>query len=243
MGAKCIHPLSWDIEEQFARRCGGPVFGTDEAGRGPLAGRVYAAAVLLDPATASHSSILALNDSKKISEIKRRFLSEEIIRLALGFGVAFAEVDEIETVNILNASLTAMTRAAAKLFSQLEQKGIPRPHGALVDGNKVPLFPFPTQAVIGGDGLCPSIAAASILAKTARDAYCVEVLDARYPQYGFAKHKGYGTAEHYRAVEVHGLCPAHRKSFFKKYKNGELCQSSEVGKGQNDHRLLVREDG
>lgn len=203
-------PLSFCYEDSFAPRI---VCGTDEAGRGPLAGRVYAAAVILPEEARNEAFVAALNDSKKLSAKRREALAEEI-KKSVPYAVAFSEVEEIEKINILEASLSAMRRAIAALPIV--------PDAVLVDGNIERGFPIEAHAVIGGDGLSPSIAAASILAKTERDRYCVEVLDRLYPEYGFALHKGYGTKAHYQALSRYGACPAHRKSFLKKFyeKNG-----------------------
>lgn len=185
------------------------VCGADEAGRGPLAGRVYAAAVILPENYEEIPELCAVNDSKKLSEKKRDELAEVIKEKSLAWCVAYAEVEEIEKINILAAALLSMDRAI---------KGLKiKPEFALIDGNKTGGIETPCVAVIGGDARCPSIAAASILAKTERDRYCYEYLDRNFPEYGFAKHKGYGTKAHYEAVDKYGLCPEHRPSFFKKY--------------------------
>lgn len=178
----------------------GLVCGIDEAGRGPLAGPVVAAAVILDQAR----PIPGLNDSKKLSEKKRVALAELIRERAIAWAVAEASVEEIDRINILQASLLAMQRAVAGL--------IVRPTGALVDGNRCPKLEIPTEAIIQGDGKIASIAAASILAKTVRDAG-MRVLHAQYPQYGFDRHMGYPTAAHFKALEEHGASPVHRRSF------------------------------
>ena len=185
------------------------VCGADEAGRGPLAGRVYAAAVILPENYEEIPELAAVNDSKKLSEKKRDALAEVIKEKALAWCVAYAEVDEIEEINILNAALVSMNRAINGLKVKAEF--------ALIDGNKNMNIEVPSVPVIDGDALCPSIAAASILAKTERDRYCYEYLDKEFPEYGFAKHKGYGTKAHYEAVDKYGLCKEHRPSFFKKY--------------------------
>lgn len=185
------------------------VCGADEAGRGPLAGRVYAAAVILPENYEEISELAAVNDSKKLTEKKRNALAEVIKEKALAWCVAYAEVDEIEEINILNAALVSMNRAINGLKVKAEF--------ALIDGNKNMNIETPSVPVIDGDALCPSIAAASILAKTERDRYCYEYLDKEFPEYGFAKHKGYGTKAHYEAVDKYGLCKEHRPSFFKKY--------------------------
>ena len=182
-----------------------PVFcGVDEAGRGPLAGDVYAAAVILPEGL----EIPGLNDSKKLSEKRREELAPIIREQAAAWCIASATVAEIEALNILQAALLAMQRAVAGLKI--------RPEFVITDGNQAPALPIPVQTVIGGDAKSASIAAASVLAKTARDAALRE-LDAQYPQYGFAAHKGYGTKAHYEAIDKYGICPAHRPSFLKKY--------------------------
>ena len=178
----------------------GLVCGIDEAGRGPLAGPVVAAAVILDPA----QPIDGLNDSKKLSEKKRDALAVLIRERAVAWAVAEATVEEIDRLNILQATLLAMQRAVAGLAV--------RPTAALVDGNRCPQLDVPVEAVIKGDGKIASIAAASILAKTVRDAGML-VLHARYPQYGFVNHMGYPTAAHCQALEAHGVSPVHRRSF------------------------------
>ncbi len=177
--------------------------GCDEAGRGPLAGPVYAAAVILPENVCPDG----LNDSKKLSPAKRDRLYDEIRRCATAFAIARAEVEEIEELNILEASLLAMRRAVDALAV--------KPDKLLIDGNISRGFALPARAVIGGDAKCPSIAAASVLAKVARDRYCEE-LDKAYPQYGFLQHKGYGTKAHREAILQYGACPAHRASFLKK---------------------------
>ncbi|MBR3043489.1 MAG: ribonuclease HII [Oscillospiraceae bacterium] len=182
-----------------------PVFcGVDEAGRGPLAGDVYAAAVILPEGL----QIAGLNDSKKLSEKRREELAPIIKEQAAAWCIASATVAEIEELNILQAALLAMQRAVAGLNIQ--------PEFVITDGNQAPDLPMLVQTVIGGDAKSASIAAASVLAKTARDAALRE-LDALYPQYGFAAHKGYGTKAHYEAIDQYGICPAHRPSFLKKY--------------------------
>jgi ribonuclease HII len=178
----------------------GLVCGVDEAGRGPLAGPVVAAAVILDPAR----PILGLNDSKKLSEKKRVALAALIRERAIAWAVAEATVAEIDQINILQASLLAMQRAVAALSVKAES--------ALIDGNRCPQLDIPAEAIIQGDGKVASIAAASILAKTVRDAGML-VLHAEYPQYGFDRHMGYPTAAHFKALEEHGVSPVHRRSF------------------------------
>lgn len=178
----------------------GPVAGVDEVGRGPLAGDVVAAAVVLDPAR----PIPGLADSKRLSPRRREALHELICSQALAWSVGRASVAEIDRLNILQASLLAMERAVAGL--ELE------PAHVLVDGNRLPRWSWPSTAVVGGDDRVEAIAAASILAKVTRDRELLE-LDRRYPHHGFAAHKGYPTAAHLRALQEHGVTPAHRRSF------------------------------
>lgn len=178
--------------------------GMDEAGRGPLAGDVFAAAVLLAPDTV----IEGINDSKKLTEKKREKLFDEIKEKALYWSIKTASVEEIEQLNILNCAMLAMKRAAESL-------GV-TPDMALADGNKTPQLSCPVQFVIKGDAKSQSIAAASILAKVARDRYMKEMA-LKYPQYSFEKHKGYGTKAHYQALDEYGPCEIHRMSFLKKY--------------------------
>lgn len=180
------------------------VCGVDEAGRGPLAGPVCAAAVVLD----SNIDITGINDSKKLSEKKREALFDVITEKAIAYGIAFATVEEIEEYNILNATYLAMNRA----IESLEKKA----DFALIDGNRVPTgIAVECQTVVKGDAKSMSVAAASILAKVTRDRLLLEY-DEKYPQYNFAKHKGYGTAEHMDAIRKHGPCEVHRPSFLKK---------------------------
>jgi ribonuclease HII len=174
--------------------------GVDEAGRGPLAGPVCAAAVILDPAR----PIAGLDDSKRLTARRREALESEIQERALAWAVAWASAAEIDSLNILKASLLAMSRAVAALT--------PEPARVLVDGNRLPELACPAQAIVGGDGLVAAIGAASILAKVARDRHLCE-LDARYPGYGFAVHKGYPTRAHREALVRLGPCPEHRRSF------------------------------
>lgn len=175
--------------------------GVDEAGRGPLAGPVYAAAVILDP----DRPIEGLDDSKKLSPERREFLAGQIRERALAWAVAHASVEEIERLNILQATMLAMRRACLALTTA--------PALILVDGNRLPTgLPCSARALVGGDALEPAISAASILAKTARDACCLD-LHARYPQYAFDRHKGYGTALHMARLAEFGPCPEHRRGF------------------------------
>ena len=176
------------------------ICGVDEAGRGPLAGPVVAAAVILPPNT----PLSGLNDSKKLSPRRRERLAAEIRATALAWAVAEASAAEIDAWNILRSTLRAMARAVAALPLT--------PDEVLVDGNQAPALEVPVRTIIGGDALEPAIMAASILAKTHRDARLV-ALDARYPEYGFARHKGYGTAAHLAALARLGPCPEHRRSF------------------------------
>ena len=178
----------------------GLIAGVDEAGRGPLAGPVLAAAVILDDL----QPIKGLADSKKLSQRKREQLFDEIRAKALCFSVAQASVQEIDTLNILQATLLAMRRAVDGL--RLAPKLV------LVDGNRLPVLPMRAEAIVKGDALVAAISAASILAKVTRDRWCLE-LDALYPAYGFAQHKGYGTAVHLAALHAHGACPEHRTTF------------------------------
>jgi ribonuclease HII len=176
------------------------IAGVDEVGRGPLVGDVVTAAVILDP----NNPIVGLADSKKLTEKKRLLLAEEIKAKALCYCVARATVQEIDELNILNATMLAMSRAVAGLSQQ--------PDFVFVDGNRIPKLTMDAQAVVKGDGLVAEISAASILAKVTRDQEMVE-LDAAYPEYGFAGHKGYPTKAHFEALEQHGVTPHHRRSF------------------------------
>lgn len=181
------------------------IAGIDEAGRGPLAGPVYAAAVILDPDT----EILGLNDSKKLSEKKRESLALEIKEKALAWSVYACDADVIDEINILEATKQAMSGAVRHLA--------PPPDFLLIDAVKLPDFPEDRQkSLIKGDAVCNAVAAASVLAKTARDAEMRE-LDKRYPGYGFARHKGYGTKAHYEALDKLGPCPVHRRSFLRSW--------------------------
>ena len=178
----------------------GQVAGVDEAGRGPLAGPVVAAAVILDPTR----PIVGLGDSKTLSPKKREQLAALIIEQAISVGVAIIEPAEIDRINILQASLEAMRQAVGQLK--------PAPLLVRVDGNHAPRIDIPVQTLVGGDGLDSAIGAASIIAKTRRDALMIG-LHERYPDYGFNRHKGYPTRDHLAALERHGPCPAHRQSF------------------------------
>lgn len=193
----------WQLENELYDGGISTLCGVDEAGRGPLAGPVCAAAVMLPRGLV----IEGLNDSKKLTERRREQLYDEIKEKALHWAVAFAGVEEIETLNILGATYVAMNRAIAGLDVV--------PELALIDGNRAKGVEYDTRCVVGGDGRCADIAAASIMAKVTRDRLMCE-LDAQYPGYGFAKHKGYGTKEHYAALRELGPCPAHRLSFLRK---------------------------
>ena len=195
----------WNFEHAAMEEGYSLICGVDEAGRGPLAGPVCAAAVILPP----DLELEGLNDSKKLSEKRREALYPLICEQALAYGIAFASEQEIDELNILQATFLAMRRAVG----QLGQK----PDLALVDGNREPDFgDIPVRTIIKGDSRSANIAAASILAKVTRDRFMLEQ-DAAYPQYGFAVHKGYGTQKHYAALREFGPCPIHRRSFLKKF--------------------------
>jgi len=185
-------PLSWDTP--------GLVAGVDEAGRGPLMGPVVAAAVILDEL----NPIKGLADSKKLTSQRREELYDQIRAKALCCSIALATAEEIDRLNILQATMLAMKRAVESLRL--------KPNKVLVDGNRLPTLVILSEAVIGGDAIVPAISAASILAKVYRDRWCAE-FHLEYPQYGFAAHKGYCTAEHLAALREHGACPQHRRSF------------------------------
>ena len=203
---------------QYDREIGvTPLCGVDEAGRGPLAGDVYAAAVILKPDTV----IEGLNDSKKLTEKKRELLFDEICEKAEAYCVAVATVEEIDRLNILQATFLAMRRA-------VEGLGV-KPKLVLVDGNRNPELPVHSRLVVKGDGTSACIAAASILAKVSRDRYMAELAE-QYPQYGFEKHKGYGSKLHYQMLDEHGISPVHRKSFLKKYVRGEESPAQKRGR-------------
>ncbi|MBM7071765.1 ribonuclease HII [Shewanella sp. 202IG2-18] len=187
-------------EEQVAELTQSLHAGVDEVGRGPLVGDVVTAAVILD----STNPISGLNDSKKLSEKKRDALYEQIMEKALAVNVGRCSPEEIDELNILQATMTAMQRAVAGLNIQ--------PDSILIDGNRTPDFTIIAHAIVKGDGLIDAISAASIVAKVVRDKEMIE-LDAKHPQYGFAKHKGYPTKAHMAALEEHGILPEHRKSF------------------------------
>ena len=194
----------WAIEDSLYDKGIVSICGVDEAGRGPLAGPVCAAAVILPP----HLEIPGLDDSKKLTDKHRRELMPIIKEQALAYGIAFASHQEIDEINILQATFLAMERAIA----QLEGKA----HFALVDGNREKDFGLPVQTVVKGDSLSANIAAASVLAKVTRDDYMDEMAKV-YPEYGFEFHKGYGTKAHYEALRTYGHCEIHRLSFLKKF--------------------------
>ncbi len=193
----------WEIERELIAAGASPICGVDEAGRGPLAGPVCAAAVILPEGL----QIPGLDDSKKLSEKKRESLFDVITAEAISYGIAFAAVEEIERLNILGATFLAMNRAIAQLD--------PAPALALIDGNRNAGIEAASRCIVDGDAKCASIAAASILAKVTRDRLMLEMAE-RYPQYGFERHKGYGTKAHYEAIHRYGPCEIHRPSFLKK---------------------------
>ena len=194
----------WEIENSFYEKGIELICGVDEAGRGPLAGPVCAAAVILP----ANIEIPGLNDSKKLTDKKRRELFPLIKEKAIAYSIAFASHTEIDEINILQATYLAMERAINGLAV--------KPQMALIDGNRAKDFGLPVQTVIHGDSLSASIAAASILAKVTRDDY-MEQMAEQYPEYGFEIHKAYGTKAHYEALRTHGACPIHRMSFLKKF--------------------------
>ena len=193
----------WTLENEIYAGGVKRLCGVDEAGRGPLAGPVCAAAVILPQNCESEG----LNDSKKLTEKKREALFDLICAAAVSYGIAFATVEEIEEYNILGATFMAMNRAVAMLD--------PVPELALIDGNRNTGIQIPSRCIVGGDGKCADIAAASVLAKVTRDRYMRQMAEL-YPQYGFEKHKGYGTKAHYEAIRAYGPSPIHRPSFLRK---------------------------
>lgn len=199
--------LEYNLEKQLSDKGFKCICGVDEAGRGPLCGPVVAAAVILPYGL----ELDGLNDSKKLTAKKRDLLFDEICKSAIAYSVAYGSVDEINSTNILDATMNAMHRAIDTLSI--------RPDHALIDGNIARGFDLPTTTVTHGDAISPSIAAASILAKVTRDRLCME-LDAEYPQYGIAKHKGYGTKEHMEALRKYGPTPIHRTKFIR-FLNGD----------------------
>lgn len=193
----------WELENEIYDSGVELICGVDEAGRGPLAGPVCAAAVILPRGL----EIEGLNDSKKLSEKKRDKLFDAICAEAVSYGIAFASVEEIEEINILNATMLAMNRAIERLSV--------KPALALVDGNRNSVIKMPSRCVVKGDAKCADIAAASILAKVTRDRYMLEMAE-KYPEYHFEKHKGYGTKLHYETLREYGPCEIHRPSFLRK---------------------------
>lgn len=195
--------VDYSIENEYREKGYNVICGVDEAGRGPLAGPVYASAVILP----SDCVIEGLNDSKKLTEKKREALFDEIKEKALAYGIASADEKEIDEINILNATFLAMKRAIASLSV--------RPDLALIDGNQKPHTDIEEVTVIKGDAKSMSIAAASVLAKVSRDRFMLEMAE-KYPQYEFARHKGYGTKLHYEKIAQYGVCDIHRRTFLKK---------------------------
>lgn len=205
MAAKDKEPVDlWEIHNRYKAQGYSRICGVDEAGRGPLAGPVCAAAVILPDGF----EIPGLNDSKQLTDKKRRELFPVIQEEAIAYGIAFVDETVIDEINILNATFQAMQGAV----DQLRVK----PDLLLVDGNRTTDFGIEAVPIVKGDAKVASIAAASILAKVARDEY-MEQMDEQYPQYGFAIHKGYGTKRHYAAIEEFGMCPIHRRTFLKKF--------------------------
>lgn len=204
----------WQIERELMEQGAEILCGCDEAGAGPLAGPVYAAAVILPP----YCEIDGLNDSKKLTERKREALYEVIVRKAVCWSVAWVEASEIDATDILSARMKAMQQAIDKLAIQ--------PEVALIDGNRdkgrSAAITTPHKLVVGGDGKSAHIAAASILAKVSRDRYMEREADTLYPQYQFAKHKGYGTKLHYEMLNQFGPCPEHRRTFLKKWEEKKI---------------------
>jgi ribonuclease HII len=198
----------WEIEQSLQEKGFQLICGVDEAGRGPLAGPVCAAAVILPP----NLEIAGLDDSKKLSDKRRRELFPVIQQQAIAYGIAMADHAEIDEINILQATFHAMERAISKLSV--------RPDYVLIDGNRCKDFGIPAEAVVRGDSRSASIAAASILAKVTRDDYMLKMEDT-YPGYGFGIHKGYGTKAHYAALQELGMSPIHRQTFLKKFYGNE----------------------
>lgn len=193
----------WELENEIYDSGVSFICGVDEAGRGPLAGPVCAAAVILP----RNIEIAGLNDSKKLCEKNREKLYDEICEKAVSFGIAFASVEEIEELNILNAAMLAMNRAIAQLD--------PQPELALIDGNRSSAIEINSRCVVKGDAKCADIAASSILAKVTRDRYMLKMAQ-KYPEYHFERHKGYGTKLHYEVLREYGPCEIHRPSFLRK---------------------------
>lgn len=200
--------MTWDLQNEYTPDDAILVAGLDEAGRGPLFGSVYAAAVILPDGYIPEG----LDDSKKLTEKKREKLYDIIIENAVSYGIGICTPSEIDEINILNAAMLAMKRAVNNMKT--------KPEFLLVDGNVLRGFEQPAKAVVGGDAKIPAIAAASILAKVSRDRYCLE-MDEKYPMYGLKKHKGYPTKAHYDAILKYGPTPLHRMSFLKKLYRGD----------------------
>lgn len=200
--------MTWDLQNEYTPDGAILVAGLDEAGRGPLFGSVYAAAVILPDGYIPEG----LDDSKKLTEKKREKLYDIIIENAVSYGIGICTPSEIDEINILNAAMLAMKRAVDNMKT--------KPEFLLVDGNVLRGFEQPAKAVVGGDAKIPAIAAASILAKVSRDRYCLE-MDEKYPMYGLKKHKGYPTKAHYDAILKYGPTPLHRMSFLKKLYRGD----------------------
>ena len=194
--------ISLDIENSLRSEGYNIICGVDEAGRGPLAGPVFAAAVILP----EDCPDIGINDSKKLTEKKRELLFDKITEIALDYSIAIVSEKEIDEIYILNAAMLAMRKAVAGLKI--------KPDFVLIDGNRLPETGYPERYIVKGDSLSMSIAAASILAKVSRDRYMLS-LDEQYPEYCFNKHKGYGTALHYQMLEKYGISPVHRRSFLK----------------------------
>lgn len=194
----------WEIEDSLKEKGVGVICGVDEAGRGPLAGPVYAAAVILP----EHLDIPGLDDSKKLTDKRRRELMPMIKEQAIAYGIGYATEQEIDEINILQATFLAMERAIAQLEGKADF--------ALIDGNREKDFGLPVMTVVKGDSRSANIAAASVLAKVSRDEY-MEEMAKQYPEYGFEIHKGYGTKAHYEALRTYGHCPLHRVTFLKKF--------------------------
>ena len=194
----------WEIEDALKEKGVGVICGVDEAGRGPLAGPVYAAAVILP----DHLEIPGLDDSKKLTDKRRRELMPIIKEQAIAYGIGVATEKEIDEINILQATFLAMERAIAQLNGKADF--------ALIDGNREKDFGIPVMTVVKGDSRSANIAAASILAKVSRDDY-MEEMAKQYPEYSFEVHKGYGTKAHYEALRTYGHCPLHRVTFLKKF--------------------------
>lgn len=205
----------WKIDREFTEAGFHAVCGVDEAGRGPLAGPVFAAAVILP----ADKEIPGLNDSKKLSAAKREELFRVIVEEARAFGISYADHNEIDSINILKATFLAMKRAVGKLSV--------KPDIVLVDGNRDPGFEYPSICIVGGDGKSASIAAASVLAKVSRDRYMSEIAK-EYPRYAFEKHKGYGTRLHYERLRLYGPSDIHRTTFLKGEGGGKWTRDNAV---------------